>query len=193
MIPKFTLSLFFIIISFVSVTITALYGSYEKKELILPNQTVIYADVDKTVKKESKISKKDINKMVKRMTPKFIPRMKEQVFPIITKKMIITSSNKIMIKNDYLLKLREKIENNKIYPTKAKKLKQQGNVIVSFEITKSGYIKKVSLKDACPYSRLNSAAIKLLKDISRFEPIPKELEKNTWAIEVPISYSIINI
>ncbi|WP_072681303.1 energy transducer TonB [Arcobacter sp. LA11] len=149
--------------------------------------------VKKEVKKVEKKLEKKVEKMVKKITPKIIPTVVKKVIPSISKKTIVSNIDKNAIKNDYLSKLRATIENNKIYPKRAKRLKQQGKVIISFEITKSGHIKKIALKNACPYRRLNSAAIELLEQIAKFEPIPKELEKNTWAIDVPINYSIVNI
>jgi len=145
------------------------------------------------VKKQIKKAEKKVEKMVKKITPKIIPTVVKKIIPTIRKKTITSNINKNTIKNNYLSKLRATIENNKIYPKRAKRLKQQGKVIISFEITRSGHIKKIALKNACPYRRLNSAAIDLLKQIAKFEPIPEELEKNTWAIDVPINYSIVNI
>jgi len=163
------------------------------KKIVKKAKRKIPKKIVKKIKKEPKIIEKKVENVVKKITPKIVPAVVKKVIPVITKKMIITNMNKNNIKNDYLSKLRTTIENNKIYPKRAKRLKQQGKVIVSFEITKSGHIKKVMLKNACPYKRLNNAALDLLIQIAKFEPIPKELEKNTWAIEVPINYSIVNI
>lgn len=149
----------------------------------------------RVVKKVIKKPKKEIKveKVVKRMTPKIIPSITKKIMPIITKKVIISNATKDIIKNEYLSKLRAKIEQNKTYPKRAKRLKQQGQVVIAFKISKSGHIENVNLKGSCPYKRLNEAAIKLLIEIAKFEPIPSELEKNSWAIEVPINYSIVNI
>lgn len=155
------------------------------KKIVKKAKRKVPKKIAKNIKKESIKVEKSI--------PKLIPVVTKKIITISTKKMIISNVNKNIIKNDYLSKLRTTIEKNKIYPKRAKRLKQQGKVIVSFEITKNGRIKKVALKNACPYKRLNSAAIKLLVQIAKFEPIPQELEKDTWAIEVPINYSILNI
>jgi protein TonB len=159
------------------------------KKIVKKAKRKVPKKIVKNIKKESR----KIEIVLKEISPKIIPTVTKKIIPIITKKVIISNANKNMIKNDYLSKLRTTIENKKIYPKRAKRLKQQGKVVISFEITKNGHIKKVALKNACPYKRLNSAAIKLLVQIAKFEPIPKELEKDTWAIEVPINYSILNI
>lgn len=133
-----------------------------------------------------------VEKIVKKVTPKIVPNAVKKVVQKTTKKVVI-SSNKKAIQNEYLLRLRKKIENNKIYPKRAKRLKQQGKVLVSFSIQSDGVIKGVSLVKGSRYKRLNNAALELLKGIARFDSIPKKLGKTTWAIEVPINYSIINI
>lgn len=145
--------------------------------------------VKKEIKKEEK--KKTVEKVVKKTTPKIQPQVtKKIVKPKKVEKMVSVEELDV-IKNKYLSKLRNLIEDKKIYPNSAKRLRQQGKVIVSFLITKEGHLKDISLKNGSKYKRLNNAALELLKDISRFEPIPKELGKNKWAIEIPINYRII--
>lgn len=143
----------------------------------------------KIVKKVDKV----VEKVVKKDIPKLTPTVTKKSTPTLTKKVIVSSAKKNMIKNDYLLKLRKKIEKNKIYPKRAKRLNQEGKVVVAFEIAKNGKIRSISLRNGCSYKRLNNAAIKLLEQIAMFDPIPNELNKNKWAIEIPINYSIVNI
>ncbi len=141
--------------------------------------------VTKKIEKEIKEVKQDNTKIVPQVLNKTkIAKSKEIVKPFV---------NKQKIKNSYLAKVRAKIEKNKVYPKNAKRLRQQGKVVVSFIISKDGYIKMINLKSACPYKRLNNAAINILKTIVKFEPIPIELQKNKWAIDIPIVYSIREI
>ena len=85
-----------------------------------------------------------------------------------------------------------KIEKYKKYPKRAKRLKQQGRVVISFEVMKNGQIRNITVKSKSPYKRLNEAAKNILKNIKSFDPIPKQLNRQTWAIEVPLSYLIQN-
>jgi len=144
----------------------------------------------KVVKKEIK-KKEDNKKVVKKTTPKVQPQVTKKIIkPKKIEKMVSVEELNV-IKNKYLNRLRNLIEDKKIYPKSAKRLKQQGRVIVSFLITKEGTFKNISLKDSSKYKKLNKAALELLNNISRFEPIPDELEKNKWVIEIPISYKIL--
>jgi protein TonB len=144
----------------------------------------------KVLKKEIK-KKETIEKVVEKTTPKTQPQVtKKIVKPKKVEKMVSIEELNV-IKNKYLNKLRNLIEDKKIYPNSAKRLKQQGRVIVSFLITKEGNFKNISLKDSSKYKKLNKAALELLNNISKFEPIPDELGKNKWVIEIPINYKIL--
>jgi len=144
----------------------------------------------KVLKKEIK-KKKEIEKVVKKTTPKVQPQVTKKITkPKKIEKMVSVEEINV-IKNKYLNRLRNLIEDKKIYPNSAKRLKQQGRVIVSFLITKEGTFKNISLKDSSKFKKLNKAALELLNNISRFEPIPDELEKNKWVIEIPINYKIL--
>lgn len=144
----------------------------------------------KVLKKEIK-KKETIEKVVEKTTPKTQPQVtKKIVKPKKVEKMVSVEELNV-IKNKYLNKLRNLIEDKKIYPNSAKRLKQQGRVIVSFLITKEGNFKNISLKDSSKYKKLNRAALELLNNISKFEPIPDELGKNKWVIEIPINYKIL--
>ncbi|TLP39353.1 energy transducer TonB [Arcobacter arenosus] len=144
----------------------------------------------KVLKKEIK-KKETIEKVVEKTTTKTQPQVtKKIVKPKKVEKMVSVEELNV-IKNKYLNKLRNLIEDKKIYPNSAKRLKQQGRVIVSFLITKEGTFKNISLKDSSKYKKLNKAALELLNNISKFEPIPDELGKNKWVIEIPINYKIL--
>lgn len=155
----------------------------------VPKEKIIKKEIEKQVKKVEK----KIEKIVKKEIPKLIPTITKKIHrKVVPKKDIISTSTRNLIKNEYLSKLRKEIEKNKIYPKRAKRLKQQGKVVVSFILSKNGEIKNINLENASNFKRLNKAALELLEKIAKFEPIPKELEKNNWKIEIPINYSIIN-
>lgn len=170
----------------------------EPKKIV--KQEPIKKEIKKIVKKaKEKIVKKEltkpvekIEKVVKHDTPKLIPTSTIKTQPIVPKKVIVSRETKNIIKNEYLSKLRAEIEKNKIYPKRAKRLKQQGKVVVTFLLSKNGQIKNINLKNGSSFRGLNKAALELLERIGKFEPIPKELQKNNWTIEIPINYAIIN-
>lgn len=90
----------------------------------------------------------------------------------------------------YLAKLTSLIEKNKNYPKNAKRLNQTGKVHVTFMITKDGKIKNCKILKGSEFESLDQAALEILLNIANFEPIPNELNKESWEITVPIIYQI---
>ncbi|WP_419770280.1 MAG: energy transducer TonB [Candidatus Marinarcus sp.] len=102
-----------------------------------------------------------------------------------------TSDLKKALEDEYLLKIRETIDKNKIYPMIAKRLGQTGKVYLNFTIKGSGQIVDIKIVKNAQYKRLDDAATEILVKIKKFEPIPNELNKATWNITVPVLYQII--
>lgn len=173
---------------------------YEKKKLekitkkILPKIKKIVKKAQRKVeaKTRKRITEKIVKKIIKKEQVKLVQTISKKIIVPKNQKKTITSSLKSIIKNEYLTKIKSHIEKYKKYPRRAKLLKQQGEVIVSFKIEKNGSIRDINIKSRCPFKKLNTAAINILKEIAKFDPIPNELNKSSWAIEVPISYEIFN-
>ncbi|MCJ8326495.1 MAG: energy transducer TonB [Campylobacterales bacterium] len=174
-----------------------------KPKPIIKKKTKKIKQVKKTQKTVKKIVKK-ANRKVAKKNPKIVKKIKKIpvkiVQKIIPREIIKVVDNKKAqelkvkkenIKNAYLTKVRKHIESHKKYPRKAKRLRQEGKVVISFIIKPDGKIHGINLKSKCPYKRLNDAALKILKKIVQFDPIPDELEKNSWKIDIPIQYSLI--
>jgi periplasmic protein TonB len=149
-------------------------------------------------KKEKRVKKKILEKIQKtektekiKIEQKAEPQIQEIVSKqVIKQKDTIDPSQLQALENEYLSKLRYIIEKNKIYPNSAKRLNQMGKVHVNFIISKDGQIKNIKIVKNSNYQKLNDAAFEILAKINKFEPIPKELNKNSWEITVPIVYQI---
>ena len=93
-------------------------------------------------------------------------------------------------KNRYLAELREWIESRKEYPEVARRLGQTGRVTIAFRVKKDGAISHVQIKSACPFQRLNEAAVALMNELQRFRPFPPEIQVAELEIEQPILYEL---
>jgi protein TonB len=113
-----------------------------------------------------------------------------------TKQMIEISNNQtnsVQVENietTYLSQIRSTIEKNKTYPKIAKRLNQTGKVYVTFLITKDGLIKNCRINKSSNFESLDEASMEILMKIVSFDAIPKELNKDSWEITVPIVYQI---
>lgn len=94
------------------------------------------------------------------------------------------------IEDAYLSKIRSLIEQNKTYPKTAKRLNQTGKVYITFVISKDGEIKNCRIHKSSDFESLDEAALEIFAKITSFDSIPKELNKNSWEITVPIIYQI---
>lgn len=94
------------------------------------------------------------------------------------------------IEDAYLSKVRSLIEQNKTYPKTSKRLNQTGKVYITFVISKDGEIKNCRIHKNSEFESLDEAALEIFTKITNFDSIPKELNKNSWEITVPIVYQI---
>ena len=169
----------------------------KKKELVKEklHKTKSKNIIKHTKKKKLTEKEKPIKKLVHKKMPeknfkeKVVEHKVQQKTKNKTKKIDLNRLN--AIENEYLLKLKEIIEKNKVYPSSAKKLNQTGKVYLNFTIAKNGAIENITIIEKSKYRRLNDAAVEIMNKIKQFEPIPDELHKNSWNITVPILYQII--
>ena len=161
--------------------------------------------IEKPKKVEKKIVKqeKQIEKVVEKTPEKVVEKESENI-----EKMAVAEQNEISTKqesiiqsnsnnernknleSEYLAKVKNKIEKNKVYPKVAKRLNQTGKVIVSFDILKDGKITNIKIIHKSKFEKLDEASIELLTNIGFFEAIPNELNKTVWNIQIPINYQI---
>ena len=161
--------------------------------------------IEKPKKVEKKIVKqeKQIEKVVEKTPEKVVEKETENI-----EKMAVAEQNEISTKqesiiqsnsnnernknleSEYLAKVKNKIEKNKVYPKVAKRLNQTGKVIVSFDILKDGKITNIKIIHKSKFEKLDEASIELLTNIGFFEAIPNELNKTVWNIQIPINYQI---
>ena len=159
--------------------------------------------VEKKIVKQEKQIEKVVEKTPEKTPEKVIEKESENI-----EKMAVAEQNEISTKqesiiqsnsnnernknleSEYLAKVKNKIEKNKVYPKVAKRLNQTGKVIVSFDILKDGKITNIKIIDKSKFEKLDEASIELLTNIEFFEAIPNELNKTVWNIQIPINYQI---
>jgi len=91
----------------------------------------------------------------------------------------------------YLMMIRSKIEQHKIYPRQASLRKIQGTVVIHFIITLEGIIKGVDVVQSSGFTVLDQAGLKAVKDASPFPRPPVEFFQTPVSIEVPIVFELI--
>ncbi|MCB0351291.1 MAG: energy transducer TonB [Bdellovibrionales bacterium] len=93
--------------------------------------------------------------------------------------------------SNYIAEIRNHILQRKIYPENSRRMKEYGRVKLAVVISASGKVQTVELVEPCPFQRLNSAAVALIRDIHQFKPFPPDLaHREKLKLEIPIEYVI---
>jgi len=88
----------------------------------------------------------------------------------------------------YKGKINSLIESNKFYPKRAKKMRQEGDVIVAFTLNRDGSIQDLKVLDATAPSLLKRAALKAIQLSALFPPFPSDFARSTRTFEIKLSY-----
>ena len=147
---------------------------------------------EKQHKEEKQEHKKIVKEQISQKEEVVVPVIQSEQKTPINEKPIkqVDTANEQNIEAEYLAKIKSLIEQNKDYPKTAKRLNQSGKVFVKFVITKDGEIKNCTIEKSSQFESLDNASIEILEKIANFDAIPKELNKDSWEITVPIIYQI---
>lgn len=80
------------------------------------------------------------------------------------------------------------IESNKFFPKRAKKMRQKGEVSVTFTLNRDGSIQNLKVLDETAPSLLKRAALKAIRRSALFPPFPADSARNTWSFQTKLSY-----
>ncbi|MDX1351705.1 MAG: energy transducer TonB [Thiomicrorhabdus sp.] len=94
----------------------------------------------------------------------------------------------------YLYALRKQIVTyaQDTYPRRAKRRHWEGEVMIEFNLTPNGKITRLKIIESSGRSILDQAALEIfqIKMAYHFKPFPKEIDRTSWVIKVPVSYSV---
>lgn len=82
--------------------------------------------------------------------------------------------------------LRSAIDQNKKYPVRAKRLGQEGTVVVLLKIQKDGSLGNIKIKNSSSSRILDQAAVNLIKKSAPFKSLPEYIQNNDF--EIPIQW-----
>ena len=94
------------------------------------------------------------------------------------------------LEHQYQNSIRQRIEQKKTYPRRAKKRNVQGIVQVAFSINKSGVISKLRIIKSSGSKILDKAALQSVRSVGRFPAIPAGIRKASIDYVIPISYRL---
>lgn len=94
------------------------------------------------------------------------------------------------LERQYQNSIRQKIEQKKTYPRRAKRRNVQGIVQVGFSINRSGVISKLRIVKSSGSKTLDKAALQAVRGVGRFPAIPAGIRKPFLDYIIPIAYRL---
>ncbi|HNG60514.1 MAG TPA: energy transducer TonB, partial [Cellvibrionaceae bacterium] len=92
--------------------------------------------------------------------------------------------------NPYYQMVLRQIAQHKRYPAQAKRIRQQGLVEISFEISADGRLLSAQVSQSSQVPSLDAAALAAVTNASPFPPIPAELGVSRLRLSLPIEFSL---
>jgi len=86
--------------------------------------------------------------------------------------------------------IRQRIEQKKTYPRRAKRMRKQGTVKVAFTISKAGILSNLRIVQSSGVKSLDQAALSAVKKVGKFAPIPANIKKQSLSYTIPIAYRL---
>jgi protein TonB len=82
------------------------------------------------------------------------------------------------------------IESNKFFSKRAQKMRQEGDVIVSFTLKSDGSIQDLKVLDETAPSLLKKDALKTIRRSALFPPFPVDSARGIWSFQTTLSYKL---
>lgn len=156
----------------------------QKKEIKKIKESTKTKNIFKKVSKE--VVKRDSKKEENEQT-KLLKKEKEE-----QKIKRVQSLQKFnQFKNTYASKIRIQIDRNKIYPHSSKRLKEEGEALVSFRVLKNGNFEKIILVKSSSKRRLDNAALNAVINTRKYKSFPKEIKKEFIDFTLLIKFKIL--
>ena len=94
------------------------------------------------------------------------------------------------LERQYEQSIRQRIEQKKVYPRLAKRMRKQGIVKVAFTISRNGTVSRLRILQSSGIKSLDKGALQAVKKVGRFPAIPAGIRKQSIRYIIPISYRL---
>jgi protein TonB len=86
--------------------------------------------------------------------------------------------------------LRSAIERCREYPLMARRQKLEGDVKVACQISREGELREARIVSSSGISILDNAALRTIRSVGRFPPVPLELKGENFNFVAPIGFRL---
>lgn len=102
----------------------------------------------------------------------------------------IRTADKSGIRAGYMQRCRMLIERHKQYPVMARKGMIEGTVLIRGTLTRVGVLSQCIVTRSSGSGQLDNAALRAVRSVDRFPPLPSELQGDELIFELPISFRL---
>lgn len=95
-----------------------------------------------------------------------------------------------LLEADYLAGLRAEIMRHHYYPRRARRRHAEGRVRVAFVLLGNGRITRTRVVEGSGSRSLDRAALRCVESVGRYRPIPPELGRKQWPLELNIDFRL---
>ncbi len=145
-------------------------------------------DTELVVTLTPRIIKENVSKTETKAEVAFPPAKKEEAAKEKTKKKEIKLGTPDF--SGYIRDINQRINNNFVYPSMAKKSKMEGSLKLGLRIHRTGRLLGVELKKSSGFGVLDENAIKIVKDSAPYPPFPPGINQEELQIDLPVIYEI---
>lgn len=90
----------------------------------------------------------------------------------------------------YKARVRQAVAEHKHYPALARRMREEGRVVVAFTLDSSGALVAVHIKQSSGSERLDEAALQAVRDAAPFPPFPEGSARQRWEFSLPLSFML---
>lgn len=92
--------------------------------------------------------------------------------------------------NRYLAVLRQKVNEQKFYPPRARKLRQTGEVRIAFNVKSNGEVSKIQIITPANFEELNQAALKMIHLMGKAPPFFDGMKESQLRVEQRVQFKL---
>ncbi len=90
----------------------------------------------------------------------------------------------------YKARVRQAVAEHKHYPKLARRMQEEGRVVVEFTLESSGALVAVRIKQGSGSELLDEAALQAVRDAAPFAPFPEGSTRQRWEFTLPLSFML---
>jgi protein TonB len=90
----------------------------------------------------------------------------------------------------YRLEIIKRIENNKFFPKRARKMRQTGDVVIEFTLMRDGSLSDAKVLESTAPPILEKAALKAIRVSALFPPFPEIITRDSWSFRTSLEYRL---